>query len=657
MDWKKVLDKRTLVVMGLITLVVLIFVQQGIFKYDTMQKDKKEFLENERLKVENYKRVEEFGAIGLKLFFIPDPAIIFFSDSAVNLELIARINSADVLDMDRSFLGKKMFSNKKGGFKDFSGIIILLVGAAVLYLGIGSFYDLEFLKSLAGISGTLKIYLLLIFSRMLLIVVFLFFISACSLGLVWLNRIILPGQFFYYMSLFFALMAGVILFFYGLGTVLGTFTNRNLSILLAIGLWFLLIFLVPEGIDSIVEKQAEKINSNFKYELDKIRHEMGFEKRGQKELEKYVSKEERNKVKRVLVDSYQTNEASSIEKLEQEREAAMRKLLKTHKMLSLFFPSSFYISTSHSVSSSGYESSIEFYRYTYLLKPWFIRWYIKQRYDSDGGKPPHFIKGDENVFYSKSCLGQYFTLGLILVYFYVFLLSWYAYKRLKNEMYGLIPKDIRMVSKKEIQLEKKKFSPWRTNGHQLKNLLFVLFSGEIKKLRERGYTGRITMDNVDVSNTRFIDKFLYICRPADVPGDIKISDWLYLISALMKLPAIKTREFMNRLEIQPHLAKKFKELKDLEKSEILLSLVDLGNYCVYLVNDIAAGLSRDFFLSLNDRLEALAQEGAVVLYLSSVYIPIQEKDIKDRENQFFPDNSWPHDIALIKRLNKIKSTD
>ena len=77
MDWKKVLDKWTLVIMGLITLVVLIFVQQGIFKFDTMQKDNKEFLENERLKVENYKRVEEFGAIGLKLFFIPDPAFSF----------------------------------------------------------------------------------------------------------------------------------------------------------------------------------------------------------------------------------------------------------------------------------------------------------------------------------------------------------------------------------------------------------------------------------------------------------------------------------------------------------------------------------------------------------------------------------------------------
>ena len=112
MDWKKVLDKWTLRIMGLITLVVLIFVQQGIAKYETLQKDKKEFLENERLKVESYKRVEEFGMIGLKLFFIPGPTIIFFIDSAVNLELIAHINSADVLEMDKSSLGKKMFSDK-----------------------------------------------------------------------------------------------------------------------------------------------------------------------------------------------------------------------------------------------------------------------------------------------------------------------------------------------------------------------------------------------------------------------------------------------------------------------------------------------------------------------------------------------------------------
>jgi hypothetical protein len=170
-----------------------------------------------------------------------------------------------------------------------------------------------------------------------------------------------------------------------------------------------------------------------------------------------------------------------------------------------------------------------------------------------------------------------------------------------------------------------------------------------------GYTGMITMDNVDVSKTGYSDKFLYICRPADVPGDIRTGDWLSLTAALMKLPAEKTRDFIQRPEIQPHPGKKFKELTDLQKSEILLSLIDLGNYRVYLVNDTAAGLSRDFFLRLNDRLEELAQTGPVVIYLSSVYIPVKEKENIGGEKPFFPDTSWPHDIAFIKRSNKVKS--
>jgi ABC-type uncharacterized transport system ATPase subunit len=170
-----------------------------------------------------------------------------------------------------------------------------------------------------------------------------------------------------------------------------------------------------------------------------------------------------------------------------------------------------------------------------------------------------------------------------------------------------------------------------------------------------GYKGKITIDNNDISETGYNDKFFYICRPADVPEDIKTGDLLSLTTSLMKLPTETNRDFMKRPEIQPHLGKKFKELKDQEKNEILLSLTDLENYPLYLVNDTAAGLSRDFFLSLNDRMEELAKKGTTVIYLSSVYIPVKEKENKDREKPFFPDNSWEHDIALIRRKNKIKS--
>jgi hypothetical protein len=655
MDWKMLLCKRTLMVMGLIALVVLIFVQSGVYKYETLQKDKKEFQEIERLKVESYKRVEEFGIIGLKLILIPEPAIIFFINSAINFDLTSHINSADVLDMDQSSLGKKLFSDRKGGFKDFSGIIFLLVSLAVLYLGINSVDYPEFRKFLSSICGPVKIYLLLIFSRALLILLFLALITVCSVVLVLLNRIPLTSRFYSHMSGFFVMMAGVIIFFYALGTFLGTFKNRVSSILLGIGLWFVLIFFIPQGINYIVEKQADKINSNFKYELDKIRHEMGFEVRAINEAGKYDPSKKNTKQAKDLIDSYLLKEGKSIEKLEQERETAMRNLVETRKILSLIFPSSFYLSTSHSVSSGGYGSSIDFYGYTYKLKHRFVRWYFKQRYESEGGKPPHFIKAEENIYYSKGCMGQYFILGLALTYFYAFFLSWFACLRLKNYMYSMSRQDIAMVSGKEINLESKKLSPWITRGDQLKNLLFLVFSGKIKKLCKLGYTGKITVDNVDITKNKYGDSFIYICRPADVPGDIKTGDWLSLTAALMKVPAGKTRDFMKLPGIQPHLGKQFKELTDLQASEIMLSLIDLGKYRVYLVNDIAAGLSRDFFLRLNDRLEELAQTDPAVLYLSSVYIPLKEQENKDVEKPFFPDTSWQHDIAFIKRSNKVKS--
>jgi len=165
------------------------------------------------------------------------------------------------------------------------------------------------------------------------------------------------------------------------------------------------------------------------------------------------------------------------------------------------------------------------------------------------------------------------------------------------------------------------------------------------------------MDNVDISKVKYRGGFIYICRPRDVPGDINIGDWVALTAALMKFPAGKTREFMERPDIHPHLDKQFEKLSRLQQSEILLALVEMGKFDVYLVNDTAAGLSRDFFLRLNDRLEAIAQTGPAVIYLSSVYIPIKEEKDKKRENPFFPDKSWPHDIALMKRSrsNIIKS--
>jgi hypothetical protein len=252
-------------------------------------------------------------------------------------------------------------------------------------------------------------------------------------------------------------------------------------------------------------------------------------------------------------------------------------------------------------------------------------------------------------------MGTYFTVGLALTYFYALILFRLAFTRFKNSMYAMDKTETARVSAQEINLERKKFSPWRTMGNQLKNLLFLLFSGQIKKLRETGYNGKITIDNVDVTVTGFSEKFQHICRPVDVPGDIRIGDWLTFTAALMKAPAGKTREFLERPEIKPYLGKKFKDLTDLQQGEILLALVDLGNFGVYLVNDIAAGLSRDFFLHLNDRLEEKAKTGTAVIYLSSAYIPIEEKNVKDRKNPFFPDTSWQHDIAFIRRSNKVKS--
>ncbi|UCH97951.1 MAG: hypothetical protein JSV88_14145, partial [Candidatus Aminicenantes bacterium] len=334
-DWQGMCrTPRNYIVMLIILFITLFFVQSGVLKYKNIGNEKMEFQGIERLKAESYKRIEDYGIMGFRIFFIPEPAIIFFVNTTIYFNLTSFIDTGDALDMDQSCLGKKLYSERKVGFKDFSGVMFFITSLAVLCLGIFSISHPEFRKFLASVAGQRKVYLLLISSRGLFILLFLFIVTVCSVLLVLLNHITLPARFYSHMAGFFAVMYGEIIFFYSLGTLLGTMKNRASSVLLGIGLWFGAIFLVPGAIDHLVSKQAERIDSNYQYDLEKLKQAMGFEDRAKKEVGEYDPAKKHTKEVRDVVKSYLEKEYLKILKLEQKREAAMRQLLKTYNLLS-----------------------------------------------------------------------------------------------------------------------------------------------------------------------------------------------------------------------------------------------------------------------------------------------------------------------------------
>jgi ABC-type Na+ transport system ATPase subunit NatA len=613
-ELKRFFNRKYTVVFLLFLVLGLYFIRDGVSQYKYIIENKAQFQEIEKVKVTTYINYTQYGNYGFRLLFIPSPLSIFFINSSLITELTANIDTTDILRIYNSFKGKNLYADKAGGYKDFSGIILLFGTLLVLYFGYDSFRNKDYIKLLSSFSSYRKVFSFIQISRVLLLMCFFVILTLLGLLLLALNGIVLSGAEFSNLLRYLLVLFLVVLFLFLLGAMAGTIRSRFMGIVVVMVIWFGLVFFIPGTVYQLVSKRADDITSNYRLEFEKLKIVMDFEDKALDEAKRYTNMEEREKSERKLVEGFWNNEFRKIQAFEEKMQTEMMDNFRFFRDLSILFPTTFYLSTNNEISSRGYESFFRFYRYVCQLKERFVRYYINKKFYSNYKEVESFIKGDENLFYSASQLPRNFGWGVVLNLFYVLLLIAFSYLRFKSFLFCVPDKSMPELKKLNVELKSGYSEVVLTGEVNLKNQFYNIFAGVIKE-----YKGKLMVDDTDIAAKQggVSGEFLYLCHPEEIPEEIKAGNLASLFQNLMKLSKKEKAELYLKSDMDTIERKHFSELDEAQRGDLLWLAAQLKRCKILMLDDFARGMPADFIIRLINSLRKLKEDGCAIVYLTN----------------------------------------
>ena len=612
LELKRFLSRKNVILLLLFFILSLYLVNSGANRFASISESKEKFQKIEQLKVKQYINYNQYGKYGFRLLFIPSPLSILFDSSGVFSELTANIDSGEVLRIYNSCKGKTLYDRKTVGFKDFSGVILLLGSLFALYFGYESFRSKEYLKFLSSLLNYKAVFFSVFISRIVLIFLYFLFITGSALLVLKFNRISLSENEYFHLLLYLVVMFLMLFFFFLSGTIIGSFKSKASGMVAIISLWFVFVFFIPGIVESIVYKKADNIMSDFHLELEKLKTLMKFEKRAIDQEGRFKHSTRNSEQVRELVESYWNVEFKTIRAFEKKMENDMRENSSFLQELSLLFPSTFYLSSCREVSSHGYNDFIDFYVNAQKLKEHFVRFYLNKVFYSNFSTVESFINKDENIFQGTSSLPLNFFTGVMINGLYLIILLFISYFRVKNILF--VSKKRKNVKNDELQiiLEKGKCTVCVTSSHKIRDIIFSFFSGRGNDL----FAGKVEIDGEQIRG-KIRSDFIYLCHQEHIPGDIKAGDFFSFCRRILRIPLKDSEEVKKKLDMKANARKRFSDLSDIEKGDILFSAAGLKKSRVYIINEIERGMAQSYTNKLLGNLQELKKAKVAILYLSS----------------------------------------
>jgi ABC-type multidrug transport system ATPase subunit len=220
----------------------------------------------------------------------------------------------------------------------------------------------------------------------------------------------------------------------------------------------------------------------------------------------------------------------------------------------------------------------------------------------------------------------------------------------KKSLYTVRKEDIAKLGNVDLEMEKGKFHVWLVKKDYLSKLLFNLFSGNFAKMRDKGFTGKVVVNGVDISSEKNNEEFLYISGPEYIPGDMKVKNYIDFFAGMLKMPEEKKTEIIGSSTIKPLSGKTFDKLSKSEKFSVLLSLLEFEKKQVYFIDDIATGLPVDCAIELKRRMEKLRDQGNLVIYLTTTRKP-DSKPV-DMDTYFYNGKGWEYMVGEYELKEK-----
>lgn len=644
LETKRFFSKKTTAIFLVFLILVLFLVQIGINEYKKMHDNKNRFQEMEKIKVQEYINYSQYGAYGFQLLFLPSPLSVFFNNSSMISELNANIDTLLKLNIYSTFKGRALFANRSGTFKDMAGIILLFGTFLTLYFGYDSFRFKDYLKFIASLSNHKTAYYSIIFSRLILLNAFFLMIVACCLLLLRVNGVSLVSTEWYAVMAFGLLMIFILSFFFVIGTIISSFKSKINAIITIISCWFIFVFLIPGAINTFISEKANDITSHYQVELNKLKIIMDFENKAIEKEGAFKIENRQKQSEREIIERFWEIDLKKIESIEEQLKNEMEQNIDIYHKISMFFPTSFYLSTANEIGSRGYKSFVGFYSYVQNLKRQFIRFYINKRfYDQNYSEIESFVKGDENIFYAWSQLPGNFSTGLALNLFYIFVLIGISYFRIRKLLFGLPDRKYQELADLELELESGRTEVLLTSENRLIGQVYNFFSG-----RDNGFKGQVLIDNKNMSGKGIKKDFIYVCHPNEIPNDIKVGDFIRFISRIMRISRTEMARLYVKLDLEKIEKKTFGELKDIEKGRLILTTLRLKERKIYIIHDLASGMSVDFAVEAIEGLKELEKKQGVILYITLDVLFAAK--IADRLTYLITDPTIPRRIDDYKKM-------
>lgn len=648
------LNFKIVITLFILLVLTLGFVQNGISDCKETLEGKGLFQDFEKKKVEQFFNYRVYGLRGFRILFLPDPISIFFINSVAISDMKAFADSSEQLNIYKSLNNKTVFELRKNWFTDYSGIFLLIGTLLCLFYGFQSLKHLEFLRFLASITSPKKLFWNIFFARGLLIFLILLVFMGCSILLAGLNGFTIPID--KYVLSFLLICFGMLMLTFSVGFFCGTIKSKLPGILCALLIWAVFIFFIPTLQNIITAGNANSMTPVYQLEMEKLTifmnwEKMMLEKEGIVKLGEKASKSFKN---RML--EFKQNELKKLQKMEEEQIAQLDSNKQVYQLISIFFPTTFYQSVNNEISSRGFNNLVDFCKFALKQKLEFIGLIIEKEYFSNYSKVEQFNAGNGNIYKANPSLPEYFLLGIIFNLLWIAALLVPSYFRFKKNLFELPENKEDTQKHYDVVLQSKSFKSWNIFSALFFKQMYNILSNEIAELKKKGYDLDVYFDGQELNTVNKKQNFFALCHPTQIPGYLNVIHFIEMMMDLLNVDKAKRKEIQSRYSLTSFRSKCFRQLDMNELGQVFLAILDMKIFDIYLLNDIARDMSTDFCIALKDRMDALCESGASVLFLYSSTEYLVFKNSKP--SKYFAElYHWYNVVEDLKARNDDETTE
>lgn len=559
------------------------FLQFGINDYKTCVKESKSFVRLEAKKADQHLNVILFGIYGLRYFGITNQLVPVFYNSIPFSILESFIDKDIRLNISKPEKGLNAFDQPLGKSNmDYNWLFLFLGSALFLSLGFITYHKKEdYIKFLLNFANYRTVYAAVFVSKILIIIGFLVFsFLAIILQYQLFNGIQLGSIELRNLAIFFFVTCfAVYIISFSLGMIFGKLKSTLNGVSLTVISWLLLVILIPEIFNVMLAKHTKSMfDSIYALELNKLEIYTKAEQSILEKVSKLNAPDEIKKAYKRLIQQYLEGDFKKIVALEENMLINTKRAAKKVHFFSIFTPVTFYKSVGNEISGYSYKGLISFYRVSLKKYQRFVNYCFENTIDGKRPKDNPFIKNpDDYIVHLKSSLPHYFKSGLLLQLFYILVLFTIDFFRFRRFIFP--SEKNKVFSNIDLKLEKGKhyvFSYMR-DEHHVPEQIYNVFWGTAGK-----FSGKISIDGGSIVNQEK-KNFVYLPVPDSLPGKLKVKTIINFLAGLFNVSKSENKKVKE--EFKKILNKEFEEIKDVEKTHIMLRMAEYKKSDIYLLHD------------------------------------------------------------------------